>query len=617
MTFTNYSLSNNASSTLLADITASATMILIKDWDQSIFPTTTPFLVTLEHLNPEWNVTTREIVKVINISQNTLIVERWAWTCVQDDTATNRVQWNSPHIFYAWDKVSLYRTAENANDIQNELCTITKMDAVADEYDSTSSYTTWDICMYKWERFECISSTTWNFDPTKWTKISVQWNIEEIETDVETLQTNVDDIMTNWVPTLSLTKQLFVWETYTKWTDEIFLQVLPRQENCTLWLAIWDVDAHKELHIQNALWEWTSNTISLKVRKIWSPTTSLIVKVQPWVLYTVSWTEKWWTGSWTDIASWSIAYTAITDTWQVLNVTLDNWIWWSSTPSIVDIVLSQTDWIINADNYYEIAYDSTQFSECFRWIYVNSASKVASKLMPYIACWWLLNCACVRYSSSSYAFWTSETRGYDHYLSKTSGWAYINIFSEWVAEPTYISIRNPTWTNRWSYSNPYWFAETYGDWMNFFLEVLNSSWVVVENYQFQYNQSEPICVCLPVWYTARTKSYTSRTYTGMTAYVTTQTIISTQWASSKKNSDWVSIFPNEQKSITTMGKFSITWLVDWPVWPQLFKWDYEQISPFKWTANSATTGSITLGTAVWYVIVDVNWTQVKVPYYNL
>lgn len=124
MTFTNYSLSNNSSSTLLADITASATMILIKDWDQSIFPTTTPFLVTLEHLNPEWNVTTREIVKVINISQNTLIVERWAWTCVQDDTATNRVQWNSPHIFYAWDKVSLYRTAENANDIQNELCTI-------------------------------------------------------------------------------------------------------------------------------------------------------------------------------------------------------------------------------------------------------------------------------------------------------------------------------------------------------------------------------------------------------------------------------------------------------------------------------------------------------------
>ena len=126
--------------------------------------------------------------------------------------------------------------------------------------------------------------------------------------------------------------------------------------------------------------------------------------------------------------------------------------------------------------------------------------------MPYISCWGLLNCCAVRYIDSSYAFWTSEQRDYNIYASKSSWWFYIDVFSEWVAETTYLSIVNPTWVNRWSYSNPYWFDSNYWSWMNFFLEVLNSSWAVVEQYQFQYNQSTPVCVTLPVWWRARTKA---------------------------------------------------------------------------------------------------------------
>ena len=600
-----YNVKDNAEAKLQVWLSSLATTLVVELWNGMLFPEA-PFIAVLNKRDSDWKIVKSEKVEVTAKDGDQFTVNRG-------------FDWTTPQDFNAWDYFSLFVLAKHIQELQEWVEASAKSKSLANEYSNESTYTVGSVVMYKWERYKCNTAVTTaeNFNPSKWTKVNIQSDLNSITNNVSGLQTNVNDIMTNWVPTIALTKELFVWETYTKWTDNLFLQVLPRAENCTLWLGIWDIDAHKELHIQNALWEWTSNVIRLKVKRVWSPTTSLIVKVQNWTLYTVSGSERWWTGNWTDIASWSIPYSSITDDWQIFNVTLNQYIWWSSTPTICDIVISQTDWIINADNYYLVAYDNTQFSECFRWIYVNGSSKVASKLMPYIYCWGLLNCACVRYADSSYAFWTAESRDYNHYLSKTSGWAYINIFDEWVSEVTYVSISNPTWVNRWSYSNPYWFDSNYWSWMNFFLEVLNASWVVVKEYQFQYNQSDPICVTLPVWWRARTKSYTSRTYTWMTAYVRTNTIVSTDWAVNKKNWDWISIFPNEQKSITTIWNFSIVGLVQWSIWPELYKWDFEQISPFLWTANSATAWSITLPTAVGYLIVDANWTQVKVPYFNL
>ena len=600
-----YNVKDNAESSLQVWLSSLATTLVVEMWTGMIFPAP-PFIAVLNRRDSDWKITKSEKVEVT--------AKDW------DQFTVNRgFDWDTPQDFNAWDYFSLFVLAKHIQELQERSEYSAKDTAIANEYSNESTYTVWSIVMYKWDRYRCNTavSTAEEFNPNKWTKLSLQSNLSTIENNVSSLQTNVSDIMTNWVPTIALTKELFVWETYTKGTDKLFLQTLPRAENCTHWLGIWDIDAHKELHIQNAYWEWTSNVIRLKVKRVWSPTTSLIVRVQNWTLYTVSGSERWWTWNWTDIASGSIPYSSITDDWQIFNVTLNQYIWWSSTPTICDIVISQTDWIINADNYYLVAYDDTQFSECFRWIYVNWTSKVASKLMPYISCWGLLNCCAVKYADTSYAFWTSETRDYNHYASKSSWWFYIDIFSEWVTETTYVSIVNPTWVNRWSYSNPYWFDSNYWSWMNFFLEVLNSAWAVVETYQFQYNQSTPVCVTLPVWWRARTKAYTSRTYTWMTAYVRTQTIVSTDWAVNKKNSDWTSIFANEQKSITNIWNFSVVWLVDWPVWPELYKWDFEQTSPFWALTSSATAWSITLPTAVGYLTINVNWTLIKVPYYNL
>ena len=600
-----YNVKDNAESKLQVGVSSWTTTIILEIGTWILFPEA-PFILILNKRDESWKVTKFEKVEVTD--------KQW------DQLTVNRgFDWTTPTNFSAGDYASLFILAKHIQDLQEWLKGSSKSTSIADLYSNEAVYSVWDIVIYEWERYKCnidIIEAEY-FNPNKWSKVNIQSDLNILNTNVSWLETNVTDIMTNWVPTIALTKNLFVWETYTKWSDNLFLQTLPRVENCDSWIGIWDIDAHRELHIQNALWEWTSDVIRLKVKRVGSPTTSLIVKVQMWTIYDVSWEEKWWTGDWTDIASWSIPYSSITDDREIFDVTLDQNIWWSSTPSICDIIISQTDWIINADNYYLVAYDNTQFSECFRWIYVDWESKVASKLMPYISCWGLLNCCAVKYVNSSYAFWTSNQRDYNIYASKSSWWFYVDVFSEWVAETTYLSISNPTWVNRWSYSNPYWFDWGYWNWMNFFLEVINSAWAVVEQYQFQYNQSEPVCVTLPVWWRARTKAYTSRTYTWMTAYVRTQTIVSTDWAVNKKNSDWISIFANEQKNITSIGNFSIVWLVEWSVWPELYKWDFEQTSPFWAFASSATAWSITLPTAVGYLTINVNWTLIKVPYYNL
>ena len=112
-----YNNTNNASTTLTAWISASSTTLIVENGD--ILPTA-PFLLTLEHFDNE-KVTVREIVKCIAKAWNILTIQRGAWTCVQDDSATPKAQNNTPHSFSVWDVASIYWTSEQVQDIQNEI----------------------------------------------------------------------------------------------------------------------------------------------------------------------------------------------------------------------------------------------------------------------------------------------------------------------------------------------------------------------------------------------------------------------------------------------------------------------------------------------------------------
>ena len=112
-----YNNTNNASTTLTAWISPSSTTLIVENGD--ILPTA-PFLLTLEHFDNE-KVTVREIVKCIAKVGTILTIQRGAWTCVQDDSATPKAQNNTPHSFSVWDCASIYWTSEQVQDIQNEI----------------------------------------------------------------------------------------------------------------------------------------------------------------------------------------------------------------------------------------------------------------------------------------------------------------------------------------------------------------------------------------------------------------------------------------------------------------------------------------------------------------
>ena len=82
------------------------------------------------------------------------------------------------------------------------------------------------------------------------------------------------------------------------------------------------------------------------------------------------------------VASTTIAYTEFTTDWKEFTLTLNNQ-FGGTKGELLDIVVYQQGGIVNSTNYYQIACDSTQYSEAFSYVSVNGTSRVREKLMPY------------------------------------------------------------------------------------------------------------------------------------------------------------------------------------------------------------------------------------------
>ena len=182
-----------------------------------------------------------------------------------------------------------------------------------------------------------------------------------------------------------------VWEKYTM-EDTLFLQKTPTFTNSAIAINVGDIDKNKEIHIQR-IGSWTaSNQLKLKLKKFWAPTTSVVVEVRKWVKVDVSDKEAYRYGG-EIIATTTIAYTEFLADWKEFTLTLNNQ-FGGTKGELLDIVVYQQGKIVNSTNYYQIACDSTQYSEAFSYVSVNSSSRVREKLMPYcISDWfaqWLL-----------------------------------------------------------------------------------------------------------------------------------------------------------------------------------------------------------------------------------
>lgn len=171
-----------------------------------------------------------------------------------------------------------------------------------------------------------------------------------------------------------------VGEKYTL-ENQLFKQYTPKAEDSTVAINIGENDKNKEIHIQR-IGSWTaSNQLKLKMKKFWAPTTSVIVEVRKWIKVDVSDKEAYRYGG-EVIASTTIAYTEFLADWKEFTFTLNNQ-FGGTKGELLDIVVYQQGGIVNATNYYQIACDSTQYSEAFSYVSVNWSSRVRNKLMPY------------------------------------------------------------------------------------------------------------------------------------------------------------------------------------------------------------------------------------------
>lgn len=490
--FINYKNTNNADSTLIADISASATALLIKDGDQSLFPATFPFLLTLEHCDIDDNVILREIVKVTSSNQNSFTIVRWAWICVQDDTASNRSQDNTAHAFYSWDKVSLYWTAEQVADIQNKLETSVNDSAIADEYNSTATYSIWDIVMYKGDRYSCTTavSTSEEFDSTKWTKISVEYNLDS-------LQTQIDDLASQSGASDHLEDEWLVWS-YYEITDPMFRQLTTTYDNASVDANVWDINANTEIHIQRQGSGTASNQLKLKVKMAWSPTTSLVVEVRKWisVINTNKKSSYWYWDSNNVIATATLPYTTFSSAYQEITVALNNSFGWTEW-ELLDVVIYQASHIVNASNYYVVACDSTQQSDAFQYLKIANDLETVKQSgnIPYCVSDWFANILLTRVSTTgAYALPRNLKTLWEKAKLTTLGRHTDGVWLDHKSEDTieYIHWWYSTWTIKWSETSTpasafvdyeddaEWMTQGSSDWDTIFgfeWVRLNTSWV--------------------------------------------------------------------------------------------------------------------------------------------
>lgn len=209
--------------------------------------------------------------------------------------------------------------------------------------------------------------------------------IQSLNSRMNTAEQKIDQIIEDKAVD-HLEETGLVWEKYTL-SNTLFKQATPTLANSTIDCNVGDVDANKQIHVQRITSKTASNSIKLKVKKVWAPTTWLVVEVRNATKVDVSNTEAYWYGGGSLICSGSIAYTAISTDYQEITVPL-NGTFGGVQGQLVDVVVYQTGNIVNSTNYYVLACDSTQYSEAFSYVSVNGDTRTRSKLMPYCLSDW-------------------------------------------------------------------------------------------------------------------------------------------------------------------------------------------------------------------------------------
>ena len=237
----------------------------------------------------------------------------------------------------------------------------------------------------------------------------------------------LEDVKNRGSTTLNISLKAYKKTQYTDqelkkliYQKPLFSQKRPKFEEAIVGVNIWDKEDNKELHLQ-AISNWKPfNSIEFKLNKIWLPTANLEIEVKKSELIIENNSGlkvrgkgednfiSYWIGVGSALAKWSIWYSTIQQTPDKITVILDKEL---TLPAweLLSVVVKQSGWIVNSQNYYVLSCDSTQYSEWLSFVAVNGDKKVRSQLMPYLLCQGFVNNIAAKSSSTEITIQQLET----------------------------------------------------------------------------------------------------------------------------------------------------------------------------------------------------------------
>lgn len=425
--------------------------------------------------------------------------------------------------------------------------------------------------------------------------------VGELKTYIQSLQSRmniaeqeIDELIADSA-TDCLEEAWLVWEKYNL-SDSLFRQLTPTFNHSTQPRNIWDVASNTQIHIQR-LWSWTaSNKLKIKAKKIWAPTTWLVVEVRRWVQVDVSSSEAYW--YWNElVCSWSIPYSSFSTNFEEFEVTMSGQFWWTKW-ELLDIVVYQTSNIVNSTNYYALACDSTQYSEWFSLVAVNWSTRTRSKYCPY--CIWTGLADKLLCKTSTAWSWTSESKWFSATSWKSISWAQTTTSVSFTASQTYTKMYIiANWTQT---------QERY-HWWGWASIVITVAWTTVMNRSIALNEN---------WSAMATVSNVA-SWSAIVATITSPNgwwNAGSYWSNTiswtiaiSANQAWIirPLIATEEKAIWQQASATSYWrLNDWTRY-----WEFEATN-----YNSATTWSIAPWNCVWFkIIMDASWEKYKIPIY--
>lgn len=492
MTFANYKTANNATGQLKFPISSSAGTLQLNTGQWGRFPSVYPYKLTITQKDPTitTKVIKRSIVEVSNRSWDIFTITWGAGSCPPDDDS------NTPGTqafsFDASSDVELLLTAEQVNDIQNEIVSINSNKLSKAEYQA-GTYVYW-------------ASSTWNDDyvltlpisPGAYAvgqtfrfmadvansgpaRLNINWlwfitikklHDQELENgDIEAWQivmASYDGTYFQMNSQIATIAQASVWaitdssymlweeistSDVTNWYLCLFLETWPTFAQATGELNIWDISWNTRWDIPVISTGIYSSTFKLSARKNTSPSVNLTLRLET--------DDGTWKPSWLLVHANSIATIV---PWSLTTTKADTtftWNWAFTIPvewTPLHLVPYQgTYWseTINATNYYVI------------WISTNDTTTRWISMWNWTV-WWARTTTkwAYVYSTSFQNKLLSKTDSDFSYKSILYGisteskavWTYPKLVTQWLAILPSLTMWSAyyIWATPWSASTTQW-----------------------------------------------------------------------------------------------------------------------------------------------------------------